>query len=136
MKSYTDLEQSKKLAEILPIESADAHYIRETYDLMGNPVDGKLSETRLGNPKKVNYIIENFESYEITPAWSLSALLDVIKDKCGYFEFVYLKRTYDGRANPLEDVYRLSTDVYDVYKIEAIDACIEMIVKLNEMNII
>ena len=26
MKSYTDLEQSKKLAEILPIESADMSY--------------------------------------------------------------------------------------------------------------
>lgn len=26
IKSYTDLEQSKKLAEILPIESADMHY--------------------------------------------------------------------------------------------------------------
>lgn len=26
MKAYTDLEQSKKLAEILPIESADMYY--------------------------------------------------------------------------------------------------------------
>lgn len=26
MKSYTDIEQSKKLAEILPIESADMRY--------------------------------------------------------------------------------------------------------------
>lgn len=26
IKSYTDLEQSKKLAEILPLESADMHY--------------------------------------------------------------------------------------------------------------
>ena len=26
MKSYTDLEQSKKLAEILPLESADMSY--------------------------------------------------------------------------------------------------------------
>lgn len=27
MKAYTDLVQSKKLAEILPLESADMHYI-------------------------------------------------------------------------------------------------------------
>lgn len=26
MKSYTDIEQSKKLAEILPLESADMNY--------------------------------------------------------------------------------------------------------------
>lgn len=31
MKAYTDLEQSRKLAEILPLESADMHwqYIEE-----------------------------------------------------------------------------------------------------------
>ena len=28
MKSYTDIEQSKKLAEILPIESADMYYLK------------------------------------------------------------------------------------------------------------
>lgn len=27
MKSYTDLEQSHKLAEILPLESADMYYL-------------------------------------------------------------------------------------------------------------
>lgn len=36
MKSYTDLEQSKKLEKILPLESADMHYVltdsdQETY---------------------------------------------------------------------------------------------------------
>ena len=30
MKSYTDLEQSKKLSEILPIESADMVYIKHS----------------------------------------------------------------------------------------------------------
>lgn len=29
MKAYTDIEQSKKLAEILPIESADMYYFRQ-----------------------------------------------------------------------------------------------------------
>lgn len=62
------------------------------------------------------------------------ALLDVIKDKCDYFELVYLKRTSDGRANPLEDVYRFSTDVYDVYNTEAVDACVEIILKLHELK--
>lgn len=31
MKSYTDLEQSQKLAEILPAESADMYYTATTY---------------------------------------------------------------------------------------------------------
>lgn len=31
MKGYTDIEQSKKLAEILPVESADMEYILEQW---------------------------------------------------------------------------------------------------------
>lgn len=29
IKAYTDIKQSKKLTEILPIESADHHYVRK-----------------------------------------------------------------------------------------------------------
>ena len=81
MKSYTDLEQSKKLAEILPIESADHHYVRKTCDFRGNPVDGKWSIPKYGNPQSshANYLVQNFTSYEIIPCWSLAALLSVIK---------------------------------------------------------
>ncbi len=66
----------------------------------------------------------------------IAALLDYIKDKCNYFELVYLNNTFDGRANKLENVYRLSTDIYDVYEKEAIDACYEMIIKLHEQNLL
>lgn len=80
MKSYTDIEQSKKLAEILPIESADAHYVREITDFMGNSVDGKWSYPKYGNPKSnyASYIVQNFSSNEVIPCWSLAALLDVL----------------------------------------------------------
>ena len=124
MKAYTDIEQSQKLAEILPIESADMDYIP-----VAN-IDGEYSITV--NVWGNDHIIE--EGW--IPAWSLSALFNLIKDKCGYFEFVYLERTYDGRANVLEDVYRLSTDEYDVYNKEAVDACYEMIIKLKENNLL
>ena len=50
MKGYTNLEQSKKLAGILPIESADHHYVRKITDFMGKPVDGKWSNPKYGNP--------------------------------------------------------------------------------------
>ena len=39
IKAYTDLEQSKKLAEILSIKSSDNHYVRTVTDFRGNPVD-------------------------------------------------------------------------------------------------
>lgn len=133
MKAYTDIEQSKKLAEILPIESADMHYT-----VVGDAVIGDY-QTGISNARSVAKAWKkNPEEFvkKVIPCWSLAALLSLIKDKCGYFEFVYLKRTCDGRANPLEDVYRLSTDVYDVYNKEAIDACYVMILKLHELNLL
>ena len=70
------------------------------------------------------------------PCWSLAALLSIIKDKCSYFELVYLKSTIDGRANRLENVHRLSTDIYDIYEKKAIDAAFKMIIKLHELNLL
>ena len=32
MKSYTDIEQSKKLAEILPVETADMCYPKDAFE--------------------------------------------------------------------------------------------------------
>ena len=120
MKAYTDINQSKKLAEILPIESADMGWYYSC-----NPQAAR-------NQMWVGTKSENAD----VPCWSLAALLSIIKDKCSYFELVYLKSTIDGRANRLENVHRLSTDVYDVYKREAIDACYEMIIKLNELKML
>ena len=116
MKAYTDIEQSKKLAEILPIESADMYYTH------GVTVPDVMTCSK-----------QDYRCYTI--CWSLAALLNYIKDKCGYFELVYLSSTFDGRANKLENVYRLSTDVYDVYQKESVDACYEMILKLHEEKI-
>ena len=58
MKSYTDLQQSKKLAEILPLESADMYY------WCGE-------DLRVGGYKAIDI------DYDI-PCWSLAALLDNI----------------------------------------------------------
>lgn len=57
MKAYTDIEQSKKLAEILPLDSADMFY-------RDNEVDVKL-------------MWENIAQKVTNPCWSLAALLEV-----------------------------------------------------------
>ena len=118
MKSYTDLEQSKKLAKILPIESADMSWVE------------KENAKHTWYDAENRRIITKYEKKYYIPCWSLAALLKILSDITDYsFELVFLKRTTDGRANTLEDVYRLSTDVYDVYKKEAVDACYEIIIK-------
>lgn len=63
IKSYTDLEQSKKLAKILPIESADMF-------LAFNGIAPVMS----------NYIDDGLVTADETaiPCWSLAALLDVL----------------------------------------------------------
>jgi hypothetical protein len=125
MKAYTDLNQSKKLAEILPIESAEHHYVRKVCDFRGNSVDGKWSEPKYGNPESsyANYLVQNFTSYEIIPCWSLAALLDTLPSS-----------TLDSSN---DHYYRLHcmerfTEWYD----NAVDACYEMIIKLHELNLL
>ena len=49
MKAYTDIEQSKKLAKILLLESSDHHYVRKVCDFRGNSVDGEWSCPKYGN---------------------------------------------------------------------------------------
>ena len=121
IKSYTDIEQSKKLAEFLPLESADMYYpwyIEENGDTIGSGY--RISIPSVGNlaAHKVNR--------RILSCWSLSALLDVLpngivmnKDSQNgryHFSFKYIE-TYVSADNP-------------------VDACVAMIEKLNELNLL
>ena len=68
MKSYTDIEQSKKLAEILPIESADMYW--------KNGVSNKYIQCL------TPFVIDDYGSnvnydYDI-PCWSLAALFKIL----------------------------------------------------------
>ncbi len=141
MKSFTDLSQSKKLAEMLPIESADMHYVRKKYDFMGNPVDGEWSHPKYGNPnsKHANYIIQNFESYERIPCWSLAALLNYLREIDFFPDIDADEHSVTMSINYYdEDEGKLLNPVHNI-KVEAesfVDACVEMIIKLNEQNLL
>lgn len=125
MKSYTNLRQSQKLKEILPIESADWHYVRMTHDFKGNPVDRKWSEPKYGNPQSsfAEYVVQNFSSYEKLPCWSLAALLDIYPMIVG--------RDMD-RYCCWQNCKNLHSRHYD----NPIDACYEMILKLKELKML
>jgi len=64
MKSYTDLEQSRKLAEILPLESADMLYIKRE-------INNTFIETPVVKPIG--------DVWKSLPCWSLSALMNIIE---------------------------------------------------------
>lgn len=108
IKSYTDLEQSLKLAEILPLESADLYY-------------------NLGESKIPEFIIGSHSDYKCyIPCWSLSALLDILP-----------KGTNISTPDPLNKIRYSCWNDYDIiYADNPVDACYEMIIKLHEMNLL
>lgn len=126
MKSFTDIEQSQELAKFLPEETADCHYVRKTCDFMGNPVDGKWSTPKYGNPQSslANYIVQNFTCFEKIPCWSLAALLD------------YLSANFRVDIKYLENHWEFDCRARVAYNKELVDACAEMIIKLNEQKIL
>jgi hypothetical protein len=130
-KNCTDIKQSMKLMEILPLESADAYYIRKIADFMGNSVDGKWGDPKFGNPQQADYIIQNFTSYETIPAWSLVALLDILpfpqlsKDKLG-----------SGKIGWMVSVFPDNCRSDSHWHKNPIDACYEMIINLKELKLL
>lgn len=116
MKAFTDLEQSKKLAEFLPIESADMCYPLP-YEEGDKPL---LEQGGFGS----------------TPCWSLAALLNILPH-C-------IDDGYDltlGKLPDNESWYVCYDDVdHFVYiyitKSNLVDACVEMIIRLKEYDLI
>ena len=143
MKAYTDIEQSKKLAKILLLESSDHHYVRKVCDFRGNSVDGEWSCPKYGNinSKYANYIVQNFTSYEIIPCWSLTALLEllpneILPDKASIndekYYLVFKKNTVEYKGPATWDGQKsISSEASNL-----IDACYEMILNLHERKII
>lgn len=123
MKSYTDLEQSKKLAEILPLESADMWWLYIT-------AQGKHIAMMHEEPDP--HYLARMEGYGIKnaaiPCWSLAALLAVIKP---INENTYtIRGTLDGGATISFD--EITNVMYQ--EEEIIDAVFEMVVWLKEKD--
>lgn len=143
MKAFTDIEQSKKLAEILPTESADA-WLAERYEgKVTNDGQYIVNEEPFYyisfiKPSEINY---SQDTVKDIPCWGLAALLDYLReidffpeidaDKC---EVTMNVKYYDN-----EDAELLClTDIHNI-KVKAeyfIDACYELIIKLHEQKLL
>ena len=126
MKAYTDLEQSKKLAEILPLESADMVYVHTT-DLEGD--EHYDIDFRNNQP-----LFEDDIS-----AWSLAALLNYLREIDFFPNIEADKHSVTMSINYYdEEEARLLAPVHNIKaKAESfIDACYELIVKYHEQNIL
>ena len=111
IKSYTNLEQSKKLAEILPIESADMYYTKDSLENYYCPIPliGKYSAI-----------------HDQIPCWSLTALL-------GFIPNYKLSSEYNYHACTAETSFEEET--IDWFN-SPVDACYEMILKLHKLKML
>ena len=126
MKSYTDIEQSKKLAEILPHESADMYWW----------------------PTSIRYYIEAIDDGDFNEevghirAWSLAALLSVLPNSenksttlsKGGYRISTLEQINDWFVDCEDETNGLNNCITSADN--PIDACYEMILKLHELNLL
>ena len=129
IKSYSDLQQSKKLAEILPLESADMHW-QDASKEYENPygIYDRYFRLVAGNSSKIINNKRDFRKGFVLPAWSLSALLGVLPE--GY-SFV-LTKSFNGK-----DYYcKLDGKPIETMAYNPVDACYEMIIRLNELKML
>ena len=134
MKAYTDIFQSEKLAEILPLESADMCFVND-----GTAIKIDANSYEIAIQLWGKFFVE------IIPCWSLAALLSILpivyinnkKEVCGPlhiditdsetpFVLWYVNILHKG------NIVEIQTQEYD----NMIDACYEMIINLHELKLL
>jgi hypothetical protein len=126
MKICTNIEQSKKLAEFLPKENADMYWWSSGKRYYIESIDD-----------------DDYEEDKDIRAWSLAALLSILP-----FHLIVNNQRYtfnmikgldkNGETYAIKyaifntTFYFHLTDAYD----NPVDACYEMILKLNELNLL
>ena len=126
IKSYTDIDQSKKLAEILPLESADMYYEPST-GYCTEPSEVRFGDIKYAHPRSIR-------------CWSLAALLEQFPyelcDDYGNSSYLQINKEDDvyqlEYTDPYGDFESIETDRYEHF----VDACYEMILKLHELKML
>ena len=128
MKAFTDIGQSKKLAEILLIDSADMRYgYIAPYEFSDRKYDGGYD--MIPYHKDFFDRCSNFSADEYDdelPCWSLAALLDILPEGTRLLK------------SATDDTYHCDCPKGNIEKWfdNPVDACYEMILKLNEEKLL
>lgn len=118
VRGYTTIEQSRKLAEILPLESADMSYT----------LDFDSGMYRISTTSYKGWIVPKYAESDkgfnqVLPCWSLAALLGVLPN-------------YTLKSNKFYGKVALWCQGISVECDNPIDACYEMILKLHKLNLL
>ena len=133
MKGYTSLSQSKRLAEILPIESADMWW--NFYSVTTDDTTPQI--IHLDTPWVGSFNWDN--KPDNVPCWSLVALLDIIPYAIHKSDNEFYRLEIDKGYNDYAIWYSnngLTVNDLDVTFDNFVDACVEMIIKLHEQNLL
>lgn len=122
MKAYTSLEQSKKLAEILPL-GADMWYLSK---------DGKGIE--FFEEPVVN---DGTRDDDDIPCWSLAPLRACLPSGINIDGILYVFESHNTFDNEWVYEYKFEDNIAIYIKSKnEIDACVELIIKLNEQKLL
>lgn len=125
IKLFTDVEQSRRLAEILPLKSHDAYYIRDDFQrfsiVYGHSIviDDELFSYRHG--------------YRL-PAWSFSKLFSMLPQigaRCPMIQKLYYASEPKERY-----ICSYGIDFITGEKISPVDAVVDMIIELKQKNLL
>ena len=116
IKSFTSLEQSRKLTYILPLESADMCWKNGVFD----------KYIQCFTPFVIDENGTNVDFDYDVPCWSLTALLNVLPNG-----IVMNKDSQNGK-------YHFSSEYIGTYITadNPVDACVAMVEKLHELNLL
>lgn len=122
MKSYTDIEQSKRLAEILPLESADTIW--------------DLTNPDLPTIRAIPYEDSDYSNkyLNIIPCWGLAALLGVLPDEVGDNHYLTLDKEGKEYCCCYED--NNGNSFRHCFSDNPVDVCVAMIEKLHELKML
>ena len=124
MKAYTNLEQSKELAKILPSKSADLCF-------------QQVFEQHKTSYYKIEMIPYRFYSGISIPSWSLVALLGVIPKRIKEYNVLRIDISEDDFAIWYDEIgYGVNNDLPNITTESPIDACYEMIIHLHEQKLL
>ena len=131
----TTIEQSKELVRLgLDPKTADMFW-RYSASLGNTDINGKIAVSYHDN-----LFVGKYDG--AIPAWSLSALLEVMpKEKTCFVDCRFLYSTCDGRGNHLDKVWCVSFDYIDgigkdIYNKDKTTAAYEMVCWLLRNNLI
>lgn len=122
IKSYTDIDQSKKLAEILPLESADMYY-EPSAGFRTEPSEAKFGDIEYAHPRSIR-------------CWSLAALLGVLNKSAYFVNEAGIVELSSIKATKWCICILNCGKIKNCYADNPVDACVEMIEKLHELKML